>query len=74
MKNYLSNFGIESLVYYGKPLHLHKASKIFNYKVGDYPIAENICKNVLALPHHQHLNNKQIAFVANKINEFYKIH
>jgi len=72
LKKYLEKFGIQTLIYYGKPLHLHKASKIFGYKKGDYPIAENICNKVLALPHHQYLTKKQIIYVATKINVFYK--
>lgn len=71
LQKYLAKFNIQTLVYYGTPLHLHKASKIFSYKIGDFPIAESICKKVLALPHHQHLTEKQISFVAKKINDFY---
>ena len=74
LKNYLSNFGIQTIIYYGNPLHLHKAAKILNYKKGDFPVAEKICKNVLALPHHQHITSKQIEFVSQKINEFYIKH
>ena len=63
--------GIESIIYYGTPLHLHKSAKILGYKKGDFPIAEQQCKEVLALPHHQHLTKEQIFYVANKINKFY---
>ena len=73
LKIYLDNFGIETLVYYGTPLHLHKASQSLGYKLGDFPIAENQCNEVLALPHHQHLTKDQIEFVCEKINLFYKI-
>lgn len=71
LKQYLANCGIESLVYYGTALHLHEAAKIYDYKRGDFPIAEKICDEVLALPHHQHLTDEQVIFVAEKINEFY---
>lgn len=71
LQKYLSKFNIQSLVYYGTPLHLHGASKELGYKKGDFPIAENISKKVLALPHHQYLSEKQIQFVAKKINDFY---
>ncbi len=71
LQKFLKDFGIETLVYYGTPLHLHKSAKILGYKRGDFPEAEKQCKEVLALPHHQHLSEKQIKFVANKINKFY---
>ena len=72
LKAYLHENGIESMVYYGTPLHMHKAAKEYGYKKGDFPVAEAQCDKVLALPHHQHLTEDQIAFVAEKVNEFYK--
>lgn len=72
LKSYLDECEIESLIYYGTPLHLHKAAERFNHKRGDFPIAEKQCDMVLALPHHQHLNEDQISFVSEKINFFYK--
>jgi len=71
LKKFLEINGIETLVYYGTPLHLHKASNIFGYKNGDFPNAERLCKLVLALPHHQFLTYDDISFVSKKINEFY---
>lgn len=71
LQKYLMSHGIESIIYYGTPLHLHKSAKILGYKKGDFPIAEQQCKEVLALPHHQHLTKEQIFYVANKINKFY---
>lgn len=72
LKEYLHDFGIETMVYYGKPLHLHKSSNIYGYKKGDFPIAEKQCEMVLALPHHQHLTEEQIQFTSSKILSFYK--
>lgn len=71
LKKFLEKNGIETLVYYGTPLHLHKASNNFGYKNGDFPNAEKLCKLVLALPHHQFLSSDDISFVSKKINEFY---
>ena len=71
LQKYLMSYGIESIIYYGTPLHLHKSAKILGYKKGDFPVAEKQCKEVLALPHHQHLTEEQIFYVANKINKFY---
>ena len=71
LKDHLAKNEIESLVYYGTPLHLHKAASRFGLKKGDFPVAEDQCDKVLALPHHQNLNDDQIAFVAEKVNQFY---
>lgn len=72
LKNYLEKNGIQSLIYYGKPLHFHKPMKKYGYKVGDFPKAEQLCQQVLALPHNQYITEKQIKYVCNKINNFYK--
>lgn len=72
LHKYLNFHGIQSLIYYGTPLHLHKASKNLHYKKGDFPNAEKICDQVLSIPFHQHLKKSQIDYIANKINNFYK--
>ena len=72
LKNYLSKYGIQSLVYYKTPLHLHKATRFLGYKKGDFPVAEKLVKKVLAFPHHQNLSEKEIKFVAKKIDNFYE--
>ena len=46
--------------------------KKYGYKKGDFPNAEKLCKKVLALPHNQYITEKQIKFVSDKINNFYK--
>ena len=44
LQNYLKKYNIQTLVYYGTPLHLHGASEHLGYKKGDFPIAESVCK------------------------------
>ena len=73
LKEFLGKKGIETLIYYATPLHLHKAAKKYNYKTGDFPIAENQANEVLALPHHQYITEQQIEYVAKSIDEFYKL-
>ena len=72
LQTFLTKNQIQSLVYYGTPLHLQPASSSLGYKEGDFPVAESMSKKVLALPHHQYLTKEQIKFVCSKINEFYK--
>lgn len=74
LKAFLQEHGIESLVYYGTPLHLQKAAEKLGYGRGSFPVAEKMCERVLALPHHQHITPEQVAYVSEKINTFYKNH
>ena len=45
--------------------------KKYGYKKGDFPNAEKLCNEVLALPHNQYTTLEQIRFVSDKINSFY---
>ena len=72
LQKYLKKFNVQSLVYYKTPLHLHKATRFLGYKKGDFPKAEKIAKQVLSFPHHQHLKIKEIKYVCEKINNFYR--
>lgn len=71
LQAFLAERGIQSLVYYGTPLHLHPAAKRLGYARGDFPRAELQADRVLALPHHQQLSEDQIAYVADAMNAFY---
>ncbi len=70
LKKYLEKFKIQSLVYYGTPLHKHIATKKMNYSK-KLKNAEYLSTKVLALPHHQNLKSKDIKYVCDKINKFY---
>lgn len=71
LKKYLESKNIQSLIYYGTPLHLHTASKKLGYKKGDFKNAESIADKVLSLPHHQYLTEDEIKYVSDSVNEFY---
>ena len=71
LQKYLKKFNIQSLLYYPTPLHLHNSMKYLGYKRGDLFNAEKITNQVISFPHHQHLSEKQIKFVSEKINKFY---
>ena len=71
LQKYLVENSIQSLIYYGTPLHLQKASKNLNYKIGDFPNAEKICKKVISVPFHQYLKNEENKYISDKINLFY---
>ncbi len=72
LQEYLKTKGVQSLIYYGKPLHFHPASKKLKLNIQKLPVAEKMCKKVLALPVHQYLKEKQIKYICAQINKFYK--
>lgn len=72
LKKYLEKKGIEVKIHYPIPLHMQKASKIYKYKKGDFPNAENQAKKLLTIPVHQFLTKVQLNYVTKNILNFYK--
>jgi len=53
------------------PLHLQDALKYLGYKVGDFPIAERHCREVISFPVDQHLSHEEQDYVLETVREFY---
>lgn len=63
IKESLAEKGIYTEIYYPLSLHLQEVYKNLGYKLGDFPNAE-LCQNeVLSLPMHPELKEKQIKYI-----------
>ncbi len=71
LKNYLASKGIPSMVYYPVPLHLQKAYQDWGGKAGDFPVSEQLCKEVLSLPMHTELEEEQLNYITNTVKSFF---
>lgn len=58
--NILREAGVGSGVYYPRPLHLYPHIVKLGYKKGDFPVAEQVCKQVLSLPVHPRITAADI--------------
>jgi len=56
-------------IFYPLPLHLQKANRYLGYKQGDFPIAEKVSKQILALPVHPHMKKKDILKIVSVIRK-----
>jgi dTDP-4-amino-4,6-dideoxygalactose transaminase len=63
----LKKAGIPTMIYYPSPLHLQKAYAYLGYKEGDFPVAEKLCKEVLALPVHTEITAEQQEYIVNTL-------
>lgn len=72
LRKFLSRKGIETKVLYEKLLHLTNTYKYLDYKLGDFPIAEDCNKKALSLPVSQFLKENEIQRVINSIRLFDK--
>ncbi len=72
LKAYLRGHGIETEVYYSTPLHLQPCFSHLGYQRGDFPKAEAVASQVLALPMCPELTSEEQEFVVEKIIDFYR--
>jgi dTDP-4-amino-4,6-dideoxygalactose transaminase len=51
---------------------LQKCFEYLGHKAGDFPVAERLCKKVLALPMFPELTEDEVSYVCENIKAFYK--
>ena len=71
LRKYLSANGVGSEVYYPMSLHMQKCFKNLGYKKGDFPVAEDTAKRVLALPIYPELKVSELRHVVSTVAAFY---
>ena len=71
LQKFLQENGIGTNIYYPLCLHLQECFKYLGYKKGDFPIAEEASKKVLAIPIYPELTEVQQEYVVDKISRFY---
>lgn len=71
MQHLLDN-GIPCAIYYPIPLHSQKAYKDSRYKEEDFPVTNQLVKEVLSLPMHTELDDEQIQFISTTVLNFLK--
>lgn len=70
LQKHLNDKGIANAVYYPVPLHQQKAYRDERYQDGDFPIAEKLSANVISLPMHTELSDKQLKYITEAVLEF----
>jgi dTDP-4-amino-4,6-dideoxygalactose transaminase len=68
---YLVSRGVETQVYYPRPVHLQPVMAGHGFQAGDFPIAEQAAYEVLALPIYPELAPEQQAWVVASIRAFF---
>ncbi|MGH7854364.1 MAG: DegT/DnrJ/EryC1/StrS family aminotransferase [Candidatus Binatia bacterium] len=72
LKQFLAERGIQTEIYYPRPLHLQNCFVELRYKKGDFPQSELASSLVLALPLYPELTGVQQETVAGAIRDFYR--
>jgi dTDP-4-amino-4,6-dideoxygalactose transaminase len=72
LKQFLTEEGIGTDIYYPVPLHLQECYSFLKYRRGDLPNSEKASEEVLALPIYPELTEDQQMAVVDRIKIFYK--
>jgi dTDP-4-amino-4,6-dideoxygalactose transaminase len=72
LRAWLSAHGVGTEIYYPVPMHLQPALAGYGYQAGDFPVSEQLSREVLALPIFAELTENEIGAVAGLIREFYR--
>lgn len=70
LMQYLLDKGIPCAIYYPIPLHSQKAYADSRYNEADFPVTNQLVKEVISLPMHTELDDEQIKFITDSILEF----
>lgn len=70
LKTYLTENGIGSDIVYPYPLHLQPCFAYLGYKMGDFPISEELALKCLSLPIVPELTDEEVDYVIETINKF----
>lgn len=69
--HYLIDKEIDAVVRYPFPIHLEESFGYLGYQMGDFPVSEDLAKNLLCLPLHPYLTEKQFLWVISCVKDFF---
>ena len=72
LSQFLNDNKIPHGIYYPIPLHRQKAYTDERYKKEDFKTSIMMSKQVISLPMHSELDEEQINFISQKVNQFFK--
>jgi dTDP-4-amino-4,6-dideoxygalactose transaminase len=72
LREFLSEEGVGSEIYYPLPLHLQESLAFLGYKRGDLPESERAADEVLALPIYPELREDEVEMVVDAVRRFYR--
>lgn len=70
LRNYLAEKEIPAMIYYPVPLHMQKAYSDERYQEGQFPVTEELCKEVISLPMSPNLDPEQLNYITHHFKAF----
>ena len=73
LATYLAKNEIGYSIYYPRPLHVQACFQDLGYKKGDFPIAERVASEIIALPIYPEMRTDEVEYICETIKSFYKM-
>lgn len=70
LERHLNEAGIGTNKHYPIPIHLQECYKDLGYKIGDFPVSEEISRTELSIPMYYGITDEEISYIINAINNF----
>jgi dTDP-4-amino-4,6-dideoxygalactose transaminase len=70
LQEFLQSKDIPAMIYYPLPLHSQKAYVQPEFKDENYPVTNQLCKEVISLPMHTELDDEQLKYITDSVIEF----
>ena len=71
LQAFLKDRGVDTEVYYPRPLHLQECFQDLGYREGDFPQAEAAARESLALPVYPEITEEQRQYIVAQIRDYY---
>jgi dTDP-4-amino-4,6-dideoxygalactose transaminase len=73
LHRFLADHGVETRIHYEVPVYLvGPIRKKYEYRRGDFPLADKICDEILSLPVGPWFTDDQIDYVADQVQAFFR--
>ncbi|WP_233635629.1 DegT/DnrJ/EryC1/StrS family aminotransferase [Hymenobacter setariae] len=73
LRQHLAQHAIPSAIYYPLPVHQQPAYAYLGYGAGQFPVAEQLCQQVLSLPLHPGLTGAQLDYIIASTRAFFAV-
>ena len=70
LMKYLEEHHVQTLIHYPIPPHMQKAYEYLGHHEGDYPISENLAREVLTLPLYNGMKEEELNYLIDVLNGF----
>jgi dTDP-4-amino-4,6-dideoxygalactose transaminase len=73
LKAFLQNRGIQTIVHYPYALHTLPPYRHFGHVPGDFPVADQLSRELLSLPVYPEITEEQLRYICAAVQDFYQV-